>query len=119
MTLGEKIGFLLRKKGFSPDDLAKKVDVSRQQVYKWINNVSIPRVPMVHKIAFALDAQPGDLLEDEAHDVKQALISTEEYIYELKERIKLLEKLLAQCEARKGTVLPPQKILLLCILEHQ
>lgn len=51
MTLGEKIQELRRKRGVSQDELAEKLDVSRQAVSKWERDEAIPETEKIIRIA--------------------------------------------------------------------
>lgn len=44
MTLGEKIYYLRKKKGFSQEQVAEKIGVSRQTVSKWETNQALPEL---------------------------------------------------------------------------
>ncbi|PEC23719.1 helix-turn-helix domain-containing protein [Bacillus cereus] len=44
MNLGEQIKKLRESKGFSQEDVAKKIGVTRQAVYKWENDKSCPDI---------------------------------------------------------------------------
>lgn len=51
MTLGEKIQELRRKGGMSQDELAEKLDVSRQAVSKWERDEAVPETEKVIRLA--------------------------------------------------------------------
>ncbi|MFE6137071.1 helix-turn-helix domain-containing protein [Bacillus sp. NPDC057893] len=44
MGLGEQLKKLRESKGFSQEDVAKKIEVTRQAVYKWENDKSCPDI---------------------------------------------------------------------------
>ncbi|PEU82333.1 transcriptional regulator [Bacillus cereus] len=44
MSLGEQLKKLRESKGFSQEDIAKKIGVTRQAVYKWENDKSCPDI---------------------------------------------------------------------------
>ncbi|WP_242246647.1 helix-turn-helix domain-containing protein [Bacillus cereus group sp. BfR-BA-01523] len=44
MNLGEQLKKLRESKGFSQEDVAKKIGVTRQAVYKWENDKSYPDI---------------------------------------------------------------------------
>lgn len=44
MSLGEQLKKLRESKGFSQEDVAKKIGVTRQAVYKWENDKSCPNI---------------------------------------------------------------------------
>ena len=47
MTIGEKIAQLRTIAGFSQEQLAEKIDVSRQSVSKWEMNQAMPQLDKV------------------------------------------------------------------------
>lgn len=51
MTLGEKICMLRTGKGLSQEDLAAKLEVSRQSVSKWETSQSVPDLEKIIKLA--------------------------------------------------------------------
>lgn len=51
MTLGEKIQELRRRSGMSQDELAEKLEVSRQAVSKWERDEAIPETEKIVRIA--------------------------------------------------------------------
>lgn len=44
MNLGEQLKKLRESKGFSQEDVAKKIGVTRQAIYKWENDKSYPDI---------------------------------------------------------------------------
>lgn len=44
MSLGEQLKKLRESKGFSQEDVAKKIGVTRQAIYRWENNKSYPDI---------------------------------------------------------------------------
>ena len=43
MKLGEKISYFRKRSNITQEQLAEVINVSRQTIYKWENNVAIPR----------------------------------------------------------------------------
>lgn len=71
MTLGEKLKFLLKENGMTQEDLAEKLDVSRQAVGKWVNNKGMPEVGKLIQISDMFGVSMDYLLKennDEAAD---------------------------------------------------
>lgn len=48
MTLGQKLKMLLKENGMTQEDLAERLEVSRQAVGKWVNDKGIPEVEACH-----------------------------------------------------------------------
>ena len=65
MKFNEKIVILRKRKGFSQEDLANELDVSRQSVYKWETGESIPDVNKLKKMVKFFNISFDDLLDDE------------------------------------------------------
>lgn len=51
MTLGEKIQELRRSRGMSQDELAEKLEISRQAVSKWERDEAVPETEKIIRIA--------------------------------------------------------------------
>ena len=49
MEISEKITYLRKQKGWSQEQLAIKVEVSRQAVYKWEAGISQPEIDKLKK----------------------------------------------------------------------
>ena len=47
MKLSAKIQYLRKKEGLSQEELADKIDVSRQTVYKWESNAATPEIEKI------------------------------------------------------------------------
>ena len=60
---GEKLFKFRKEKGFSQEKLALKVGVSRQTIYLWESNQSLPDIEKVSKICRALEINVSDLVE--------------------------------------------------------
>lgn len=65
MTLGEKIQDLRRKSGMSQDDLAEKLDISRQAVSKWERDEAVPETDKIIRIAQEFHVSTDYLLLDQ------------------------------------------------------
>ena len=65
MTLGQKISILRTALNLSQEQLAEKLDVSRQSVSKWESDKSIPEISYILKLAPIFNVTLDDLLRDE------------------------------------------------------
>ena len=65
MKLYEKISVLRKRNGLSQEDLADKLDVSRQSVYKWEQGVSYPEIEKIKKLAQIFNVTFDELLNDD------------------------------------------------------
>ncbi|WP_371185057.1 helix-turn-helix domain-containing protein [Thalassotalea maritima] len=70
MILAEKISKLRKQLGWSQEELAEKLDVSRQSISKWESNISIPELNKIIKLAEVFEVSTDFLLKDE-HDMVQ------------------------------------------------
>ena len=65
MTIDEKISTLRRDAGMSQDELAEKLDVSRQSVSKWESGKAIPDSAKILALSQLFDVSTDFLLKDE------------------------------------------------------
>ena len=72
MTFADNLVRLRREKGFSQEQLADLMDVSRQAVSKWENDVSCPDVTMIPRIAQLFNVSTDELLGLKASTVRPA-----------------------------------------------
>lgn len=72
MILGEKITLLRKQSGWSQEELAEKLEVSRQAVSKWESGASIPDLDKVIKISGVFEVSTDYLLKDEMEEVVYA-----------------------------------------------
>lgn len=66
MTLPEKISLLRRRRGWSQEDLAEHMGVSRQSVSKWESAQSIPDINKILELSRLFEVSTDYLLKDEA-----------------------------------------------------
>lgn len=83
MILAEKIALLRRQKGWSQEELANQLNVSRQAVSKWEGGVSIPDLDKILKLSALFEVSTDYLLKDalEQPDT-QAAVPQEERMVE-------------------------------------
>lgn len=65
MRLGENIRKLREEKGFTQQQLADKMYVSRQTVCRWENGSRCPDLIMAKKLADEFDVTMDDLISEE------------------------------------------------------
>lgn len=65
MNLAEKIMMLRKQKGWSQEELAMKLNVSRQSVSKWESTSSVPDLSKIIKLSEIFDVSTDFLLKDE------------------------------------------------------
>ena len=69
MVLAEKIVFLRKRKGWSQEELADKLDISRQSVSKWELGASIPDLDKIIRLSELFDVTTDYLLKDDAREI--------------------------------------------------
>ena len=65
MILADKIIELRKKNGWSQEDLAEKLDVSRQSISKWESAQSIPDMNKILKLSEIFGVSTDFLLKDD------------------------------------------------------
>lgn len=71
MKFGDKLISLRKKKGLSQEELASKLNVSRQSVSKWESNNTYPETDKIIQICNIFDCRMDDLINDKVVDVTQ------------------------------------------------
>lgn len=79
MTTGEKIALLRTNKGLSQEDLAAELNVSRQTVYKWENDIALPKKEYLKQLV-DLFATNFDYLLDEDYVEEESVKSEPEVV---------------------------------------
>lgn len=65
MRFSEKIMTLRKRKGWSQEELANQLDVSRQAIYKWESGLTTPELEKIKKLTEIFDTTFEELLNDE------------------------------------------------------
>ena len=65
MKLSEKIMILRKQKGWSQEELAEKLEVSRQAVSKWESGQASPDIEKILKISQLFEVSTDVLLKEE------------------------------------------------------
>ena len=118
MSIGERITQLRKERNMSQGDLAKVMDVSRQAVSKWENDLTSPDTIKLIQLADVLDAQveylaTGRIPADEQPPIVVNMVKTEEKIVEVE---KVVEKPVIKRITRVRYVRNPMEYALLGIL---
>lgn len=74
MILSEKLLTLRTKAGLSQEDLAEKLNVSRQSVSKWESGSSIPEIDKILKISEIYGVSTDYLLKDEVEELPAEVV---------------------------------------------
>ena len=73
MKFGDKLVELRKKNGYSQEELAEKLGVSRQSVSKWESNNTYPETDKIIQIANLFDYSMDDLINDKITDIEGSL----------------------------------------------
>ena len=68
MKFNEKLKALREKRGYTQEEVAIKLNISRQSVSKWENGINEPDIENIKKICSILDCSLNELLDDN-HEV--------------------------------------------------
>ena len=83
MKFGDKLVELRKKNGYSQEELAEKLGVSRQSVSKWESNNTYPETDKIVQIANIFDCSMDDLINDKITDVETTLRKNKNNIYNM------------------------------------
>ena len=68
MTLHIIIKQKMQEQGISQSEMARRLGISQASVWAWIHGDTVPRLPMLHRIAGVLGCPVTELLSDEELD---------------------------------------------------
>ncbi len=77
MTLGQKLKILLKDNGMTQEDLAERLEVSRQAVGKWVNDKGIPEVGKLIQISNLFGVSIDYLVKEDIIDYEEKNVSEE------------------------------------------
>ena len=69
MRTGEKIAFLRKKKGFTQEQMAEILEVSRQSVSRWEIDAAFPETEKLIKLSRLLECSVDFLLNESEREV--------------------------------------------------
>ena len=93
MTVGERIQDLRKKKGFSQEKLAEYLNMSRQAVAKWEQNVCEPNLDCLAKMSDLFEVDLDYLIRGKAsEEVKPDNVVREKETIIIKEKDNLLDR---------------------------
>lgn len=78
MVLAEKIAKLRKQNGWSQEDLAMKLNVSRQSVSKWESGASNPDLDKILKLSNLFGVSTDYLLKDEMEEADPEVVNVYE-----------------------------------------
>lgn len=118
MTLGEKITLLRKQKGWSQEELADKLDISRQSVSKWESNASVPDLDKIIKLSVIFSVSTDYLLKDEEQNLpmSEEVIGIDGYEEEVPTRKVTMEEATTYMDIIKEISTPFALAVSLCVL---
>lgn len=88
MILAEKITKLRKQNGWSQEDLAMKLNVSRQSVSKWESTASIPDLDKIIKMSELFGVSTDYLIKDTIEEENSIVSYADDFTYEETENIR-------------------------------
>ena len=103
MILADKIIYLRKKAGWSQEELAEKMGVSRQSISKWEGALSVPDMNRILKLSELFDVSTDYLLRDEMEEEEKNPAADEKIADETGEKLvpvsmELANDYLAHCK---------------------
>lgn len=80
MTFGEKLSSYRKQANLTQEDLAEKLNVSRQAVAKWENGKGLPDLDNIKKLASIFNTSIDELLDYKIEEIKLEFETTKETI---------------------------------------
>lgn len=113
MMLSEKIMTLRKKKGWSQEELAEKLDISRQSVSKWESASSVPDIDKIIQLSRIFGVTTDWLLKDEE---ETDVVPREEEYEETDVKIVSMEEAGRFIELERKLAIPRALATALCVL---
>ena len=94
MILAEKIMKLRKQQGWSQEDLAIRLDISRQSVSKWESGSNMPDISLLAELADFYDVSIPEIIDGERksenmnEEVKETVLKLSDYTETINQKIK-------------------------------
>ena len=92
MSLGERLYELRKKKGLSQEEVAEKLNVTRQSVSKWETGKCMPDLSLFPELCKVLDITINDLISGEKVDNEKYINTLEVNMVKLADSLKKKRK---------------------------
>ena len=92
MKISEKIAILRKRFGYSQEDLANELDISRQSIYKWETDNSTPDLDNIKKMANLFNVSFDKLLDDNIDITVEETVVKKEYISTKKKEYRNIQR---------------------------
>lgn len=101
MTFGEKLQQLRKQANLTQQELADKLNVSRQAITKWEKDSGLPDLDNIKKISLIFNVKIDDLLDYKIENIKLNLDTEEEQIDKENSRFKNVDNFILKrfCDA--------------------
>lgn len=101
MTFGEKLQQLRKQANLTQQELADKLNVSRQAITKWEKDSGLPDLDNIKKISLIFNVKIDDLLDYKIENIKLNLDTKEEQIDKENSRFKNVDNFILKrfCDA--------------------
>ena len=73
MLIGENIRFYRQQHDLSQEELAEKMDTSRQTISSWENGKTYPNIQSLISLSNIFNTSVEDLIKEEVEDMKQSV----------------------------------------------
>lgn len=73
MLIGENIRFYRQQHDLSQEELAEKMDTSRQTISSWENGKTYPNIQSLISLSNIFNTSVEDLIKEEIEDMKQSV----------------------------------------------
>ena len=81
MSFGDRLKVTRKQKGFSQEELAERLDVSRQSVTKWETGISYPEIRTLLELSYILEKDLDWLFSDEKVDRFRPQVGESDRVY--------------------------------------
>lgn len=78
MKFNEKLKYFREKKGYTQEDLASELLISRQSISKWENGINEPDIETIKKLCQIFDCSLAELIDDDKVVVSSKEVKVEE-----------------------------------------
>ena len=96
MTFGKKLSILRKQLNLSQAELAERLNVSRQAITKWENEIGLPDLDNIKKLSSIFNVKIDELLDYKIEEAKINLNITEEKIERENSRFNNVDKFILQ-----------------------
>lgn len=104
MRLGEKIKEFREKAGLTQEELAEKMEVQRNTVWRWENQKANLKADNVQKLSVVLNVDPTDLIENDETS-SNTMLKNANFIPNMQTTEKVSNRNMATVTLKNGAIL--------------